>query len=305
MSTSINRDLPPPYPGVKSAFESSCDLVIGIDFGTTFTGVAYAHTGTVRSSSNSTSIADKVVIIRAWPSASSHYAEKTPTVLSYNTSPPTWGGKVRPNDDPQVAHFKLGLQENVGGHYLKKTATPQKTLLGGLFNKRVPMAGADDLAASTANLSLSEGGSVLGGYLSDHNWKHPKMPQKKAVDYASDYLTRIVDHVLHESLPRQFGASFLENQQISYVVTVPAIWSDKAKDLTRQAAVRAGIDQSKLMLITEPEAAALYCATLCKEADLKEGDRFVVCDAGGGTVVRPLKSPSSILPLPHLYSLPL
>jgi hypothetical protein len=200
----------------------------------------------------------------------------------------------------------LGLQENVGGHYLKKTATPQKTLLGGLFNKRVTMAGADDLTASTANLSLAEGGSVLGGYLSDHNWKHPKMPHKKAVDYASDYLTRIVDHVLHESLPRQFGASFLENQQISYVVTVPAIWSDKAKDLTRQAAVRAGIDQSKLMLITEPEAAALYCATLCKEADLKEGDRFVVCDAGGGTVVSPLKSSYSIpiVPLALLSSSP-
>lgn len=284
-----NLDQPPPYPGVKSAFESSCDLIIGIDFGTTFTGVAYAHTGAVQSSSASSSIADKVVIIRAWPSASSHYAEKTPTILSYNTSPPTWGGKVRPNDDPQVAHFKLGLQENVGGHYLKKTV-PQKSLLGGLFNKPrgSTSAGADELIPATANLTLAEGGSVLGGYLSDHNWKHPKMSHMKAVDYASDYLTCIVDHVLHESLPRQFGASFLENQQISYVVTVPAIWSDKAKDLTRQAAVRAGIDQSKLMLITEPEAAALYCATLCKEADLNEGDRFVVCDAGGGTVVDPI-----------------
>jgi hypothetical protein len=297
MSNNSALDQPPPYPGVKSAFESSCDLVIGIDFGTTFTGVAYAHTGTVQSSS-STSIADRVVIIRAWPSASSHYAEKTPTVLSYNTKPPTWGGKVRSSDDPQVAYFKLGLQENVGGHYLKKTA-PLKPLFGGLFNKRVSNvpAGADDLAASASSLSLAEGGtSVLGGYLSDHNWKHPKLPNMKAVDYASDYLTRIVDHVLHESLPRQFGASFLENQQISYVVTVPAIWSDKAKDLTRQAAVRAGIDQSKLMLITEPEAAALYCATLCKEADLKDGDRFVVCDAGGGTVVSPpypLLNPSS------------
>jgi hypothetical protein len=41
----------------------------------------------------------------------------------------------------------------------------------------------------------------------------------------------------------------------------------------------------KLMLITEPEAAALACATLCDEVDLREGDRFLVCDAGGGTVV--------------------
>src|SRR5579864_3174404 len=39
------------------------------------------------------------------------------------------------------------------------------------------------------------------------------------------------------------------------------------------------------MLITEPEAAALYCATLCRQVDLKVGNRFLICDAGGGTVV--------------------
>jgi len=77
----------------------------------------------------------------------------------------------------------------------------------------------------------------------------------------------------------------LQNQQISYVITVPAIWSDKAKDLTRQAAIAAGILGKKLTLITEPEAAALFCASLCQEVDLQEGDRFLICDAGGGTVV--------------------
>jgi hypothetical protein len=38
-------------------------------------------------------------------------------------------------------------------------------------------------------------------------------------------------------------------------------------------------------MVTEPEAAALYCATICEELELEAGDRFVVCDAGGGTVV--------------------
>ena len=49
------------------------------------------------------------------------------------------------------------------------------------------------------------------------------------------------------------------------------------------------------MLITEPEAAALYCATLCKEVDLKIGNRFLICDAGGGTVVH---TPESLSPEP-------
>ena len=88
-------------------------------------------------------------------------------------------------------------------------------------------------------------------------------------------------------LPRQYGQGFLRNQQISFVITVPAIWKDSAKSLTRQAAVRAGIPDRKLELITEPEAAALYCATICREVDLRDGDRFVVCDAGGGTVASP------------------
>jgi hypothetical protein len=63
------------------------------------------------------------------------------------------------------------------------------------------------------------------------------------------------------------------------------------------------------MLITEPEAAALYCATLCKEVDLKIGNRFLICDAGGGTVVftpgslNPLSAPSSLFSSPVCSSL--
>lgn len=91
---------------------------------------------------------------------------------------------------------------------------------------------------------------------------------------------------MHDTFLRtQFGEEFLRNQQMCYIITVPAIWSDSAKDLTRQAACRAGFPDDSLVLISEPEAAALYCATTCKEMDLIDGDRFLVCDAGGGTVV--------------------
>src|SRR5437763_2522418 len=60
------------------------------------------------------------------------------------------------------------------------------------------------------------------------------MPSKQAVDYCADYLTQVVQYVTQVTLPRQYGKQFLQNQQISYVITVPAIWSDKAKELTRQ-----------------------------------------------------------------------
>jgi molecular chaperone DnaK (HSP70) len=253
---------PPPYlrarDDLSPTFESKSDLVIAIDFGTTFSGVAYAHESNaayaVTSMSDMKRVAEKVTVVRSWPNQVGTFNDKTPTVLAYNSSPPHWGASVQPNDKPRAAHFKLGLQENVSNHYVSP-------------------------ASSFATIS------VLGGYLMDHNWMHPDLPQKKAVDFTADYLTRLIDHVLTEVLPLHFGADFLKNQQLSYVITVPAIWSDKAKELTRQAAIRAGIARRKLMLITEPEAAALFCATLCTDMDLREGDRFLVCDAGGGTVV--------------------
>jgi molecular chaperone DnaK (HSP70) len=237
-----------------SAFESQADLVIGIDFGTTFTGVAYAHTkkaGNLFSRDKTPkNLADKVVVIKNWPGPGQ--LDKIPTALAYHTNPPTWGQKVRPEDDPQVRYFKLLLQENVGEKYEKSVS-----------------GRAHDLYK-----------------VFDANWYHPQLAEMEPIDYAADYLKAAIEYVRTQSLLRHYGQNFLESQQISYVITVPAIWSDKAKDLTRKAAERAGIHRRKLVLITEPEAAALYCATLCREVDLTAGDKFLICDAGGGTVVR-------------------
>jgi hypothetical protein len=60
--------------------ESPADLIIGIDFGTTFTGVAYAFAG--KQVLDKAKIADKVIVIKKWPGAADK--EKIPTVLSYS-----------------------------------------------------------------------------------------------------------------------------------------------------------------------------------------------------------------------------
>ncbi|KAF9992829.1 hypothetical protein BGZ80_008391 [Entomortierella chlamydospora] len=67
------------------------------------------------------------------------------------------------------------------------------------------------------------------------------------------------------------------------------MWSDKAKDVMRKAAIRAGLISAsdhpdRLTLVSEPEAAALYCEKSCKQYNLSHGNRFMICDAGGGTV---------------------
>lgn len=64
------------------------------------------------------------------------------------------------------------------------------------------------------------------------------------------------------------------------------MWSDKAKATMREAAIMAGLikeddHRDRLMLISEPEAAALYCEKKCDQFNLKHNDRFMICDAGG------------------------
>src|SRR5438046_1280273 len=106
------------------------------------------------------------------------------------------------------------------------------------------------------------------GFLRDPNYRHPDLPDKTAIDFAADYLKAVIDHVVKTTLPNRLEADFMTNQAIRYVITVPAIWTDKAKELTRRAAARAGIPEKDLDMVSEPEAAALHCSSLCNEVSL-------------------------------------
>jgi molecular chaperone DnaK (HSP70) len=246
-TASSTMAFPPPSRPPPSLPRS--EVVIAIDFGTTFSGVAYYYSDgsiTSRDEREARRIAESVNVIRTWPNITSQFMEKTPTVISYHSDPPTWGASVRPHDEPKVSHFKLGLEPRVTQHY---------------------------------QLDLTE--SFGAG-------THPGIPGKGPLDFTTDYL-RCIRRFLHERfLPTQYAAAFLRDLRFSYIITVPAIWTDAAKSLTRQAATTAfEIPDEDLAIVTEPEAAALFCATSCQELDLKDGDHFLVCDAGGGTVVCP------------------
>jgi len=70
-------------------------------------------------------------------------------------------------------------------------------------------------------------------------------------------------------------------------LTVPAIWNDAGKAATRAAAIQAGFlrddNDNRLTLITEPEAAAMFCAKTGL-LNLKVHDAVLIVDCGGGTV---------------------
>lgn len=98
----------------------------------------------------------------------------------------------------------------------------------------------------------------------------------------------------------------LEGKHIHWVLTIPAIWHDKAKQFMRKAAEQAGIETDRLTLALEPEAASLYCryvpvydsaaANSQSQEDLtrlapgnsfnnfRPGSNYIILDLGGGTV---------------------
>jgi len=81
--------------------------------------------------------------------------------------------------------------------------------------------------------------------------------KKEPVDVTGDYMRTIVSHA-KEILHRRGMGKLLKRPDIKYILTIPGVWSDKAKDLTMQAACLAGIPRNNLTLLSEPEAAAVY-----------------------------------------------
>lgn len=72
---------------------------------------------------------------------------------------------------------------------------------------------------------------------------------------------------------------FVDDTPIEYILTVPALWSDRARNLTFECAKKAGM--SRISCISEPEAAAIYTLSAIQPNSLQIDDNFVVCDAGG------------------------
>jgi molecular chaperone DnaK (HSP70) len=77
-----------------------------------------------------------------------------------------------------------------------------------------------------------------------------------------------------------------EEADIRWCVTVPAIWDQYTQELMFKAAVEAGLPDApgRLVLAQESAAAALYCKAKGDSVLSTPGTRFLVVDAGGGTV---------------------
>jgi molecular chaperone DnaK (HSP70) len=109
----------------------------------------------------------------------------------------------------------------------------------------------------------------------------PDVPRISPIEASARYLRHMVESWNH-IMARDRPDDRLEKQTV--VLTVPASFDDVARNLTVEAARKAGLED--LILLEEPQA-AFYCwqAThSAKEAAaLKPGMRCLVVDVGGGT----------------------
>ena len=115
--------------------------------------------------------------------------------------------------------------------------------------------------------------------------RSPILPQHAPPDVSKlspiEASTAYLQHVV-EAWNTQHPDSRLEEQLV--YLTVPASFDAAAKDLTIEAAARAGLTQ--VNLLEEPQAA--FYAWLHRTSEswrdiVKAGDRILVCDVGGGT----------------------
>lgn len=111
----------------------------------------------------------------------------------------------------------------------------------------------------------------------------PPVRGNKCKKMVVDYLTKVKEAT--ETHFKPFDRMFYELPR-EYIITVPAMWSEEAQDATRACAAEAFLrDKSRIdeiQIVAEPEAAGIYALAAMPKLGLKEGDTFVICDAGGG-----------------------
>ncbi|CAG2244507.1 unnamed protein product [Mytilus edulis] len=129
----------------------------------------------------------------------------------------------------------------------------------------------------------------------------------KAVDVFAAVIGYFQGLIMNELL-KGHGATAFSNDDIHWVLTVPAIWDLKAKQFMRDAAEKVNISNDQLTLALEPEAASIHCRrqpvgiqtqTDGKKAiaGMQKGDKYVVFDQGGGTTditVHEVTGPNSV-----------
>ncbi|KAK0647227.1 Chaperone protein DnaK [Lasiodiplodia hormozganensis] len=197
--------------------------------------------------------ADNIEVINQWP-GTSETVSKVPTKIAYASQ----------NDNINVDKWGFAVTATMVSYMWTKL----------LLDGSTPLTEFDDPA-----LKDISGEGML---------KLP--PNRSARQVCSDYLKGLHAYMV-DTLCKRFSTELYSITPVEYWITIPAIWSDAAKDATRSAALEAGfgcrpLDQ--VNLIPEPEAAAILALKVYGSHHgidpVSPGDGVLICDCGGGTV---------------------
>jgi hypothetical protein len=171
---------------------------------------------------------DDINIISKWP-GDAHISWKTPTRIAYK------------KENPSLQSNKWGFEVN------PKLNSYSWTKL--LLDRNAVASQYDDP-------------SLFSDISSKGIMRLPRF--RDAPGVCEDFLREVFRHV-YEKLRMELTEETLKNTPMECWITLPAIWSDEAKDATLQAAKKAGFGNrpgDEVFTIAEPEAAAI--ATLKK-----------------------------------------
>ncbi|EJD00154.1 uncharacterized protein FOMMEDRAFT_159802 [Fomitiporia mediterranea MF3/22] len=231
-----------PYQG------STMDLVIGIDVGTTFSGVSYA-------------ILKPNIIPEVQP---------VPRFTGQTTS----DAKI-----PSIMYFDKDLNlKAAGASAVSDTTINVAECEGWIKVEHFKMH------LRPSNMRINTNGLSLGTL-------PPKMTPVEAMGHFLRYLYKETINYIEKYEPH--GSELIKSfeERISFVLSHPNGWEGLQQQRMRSAAVFGGLvpngitGHARLKFVTEGEASALACLAngLCPP-NLQPGYRFVIADAGGGTL---------------------
>ncbi|KAI0479249.1 actin-like ATPase domain-containing protein [Xylariaceae sp. FL0804] len=268
----INGPMREPARELTSAKEDR--LIVGVDFGTTFSGVAAVYTGTP----------DDIEIIRTWPGGNGITSDKVPSEISYAAAPPAdaapgpqsqsappppkWGFQFKP-EEPRLRCIKLFLDRS---QKLPFYVSAQETALQlQRQGKTVADAVADYLAAvhghAMATLTRRYGAAFMAATRVDWVLTCPAVWS----DAAKDATLRAAERA---------GMGNRADLQVISEPEAAALYTLRA--LPQHGGGGHGQGQSSGPSSSGPSSS--HPSSQSQHQHLAVGDSLVVCDAGGGTV---------------------
>ncbi|MCO5581955.1 hypothetical protein L7F22_035844 [Adiantum nelumboides] len=276
---------------------SPAELVIAVDFGTTFSGFAYAKT----SDSISTDTPPEIFDIMKSPGdnkAGGIPYCKNQTILFYTPNPTKPGHfEIQEWSWNAFNAFREATSKFAKGGSSSTLSSATRSSYSSSSSTRLP-ADALNMGVGIAN-KVGFLAHKFKLYLAPNERENPSLPplpgDLTAERMVVDYLCKLTEFIMEEL--KFANVQSFSKEEVQWCLTVPAMWNEQAKQVMRTCAEKAGMVKGAncprgvvasphaLQIILEPEAASMYCQNKAPaRLKLDVRDRILVADVGGGTI---------------------